>query len=629
MDTNIFSDGKVFFSGCNYWASNAGTFMWRKWDPAAIERDFKQLSAHGVTVLRCFPLWPDFQPLTEHSKCGQVFEEYRMGEEPLPDTETGRAAVDPVMLDRFHHFAQLAQKYNLKLIVGLITGWMSGRMYIPTAFERRDLLTDPVVIQWQVRFVRCFVKNLKDEPAIVAWDWGNECNCLGDHTDAEMWLWGNTITAAIKLEDNSRPVVSGLHGSSRIHQAAMGEVADILCTHPYPAFTPHCRVDPLYSFRNAFHAAAETSYYADMGKKPAFVEEIGSFGPTYTSEALSSAYLRNAYWNVYAHSCHGALWWCANDQTELPQTPYDWVAMERELGLLRVDGSPKPALIEMKKFNDIVSENILPRHKIDATVILSQDTDCWGLAYMSFLLAKQAGFDIRTVWCRDLLPESDFYILPSIRNFCVMPKHRYLQLLEKIKAGATLLVTSDNAGLQPLEPTGIIIETLFNATTPATVKSRELDLDLTIPRTTHMMIRSVPGTELLACDETGAPAYCCARYGKGQILFLNAPLESSLLGTSGAFTANAPHYSRIYEIAAEKAGVKRIVKRSDRQITLTEHPIDDTRMAVVAVNNSTELRTTSLEIGAPWQVEKCINGTFADSTLTIAEKTGAILYLKK
>lgn len=122
MDTNIFSDGKVFFSGCNYWASNAGTFMWRKWDPAAIERDFKQLSAHGVTVLRCFPLWPDFQPLTEHSKCGQVFEEYRMGEEPLPDTETGRAAVDPVMLDRFHHFAQLAQKYNLKLIVGLITG---------------------------------------------------------------------------------------------------------------------------------------------------------------------------------------------------------------------------------------------------------------------------------------------------------------------------------------------------------------------------------------------------------------------------------------------------------------------------------------------------------------------------
>jgi len=88
-------------------------------------------------------------------------------------------------------------------------------------------------------------------------------------------------------------------------------------------------------------------------------------------------------------------------------------------------------------------------------------------------------------------------------------------------------------------------------------------------------------------------------------------------------------FQRCRAVAAEKAGVKRIVKRSDRQITLTEHPIDDTRMAVVAVNNSTELRTTALEIAAPWQVEKCINGTFADSTLTIAEKTGAILYLKK
>ena len=70
---------------------------------------------------------------------------------------------------------------------------------------------------------------------------------------------------------------------------------------------------------NALAALAAADYCgADIRKA---IEEIGSFGPTYTSEALSSAYLRNAYWNVYAHSCHGALWWCANDQTELPQTP--------------------------------------------------------------------------------------------------------------------------------------------------------------------------------------------------------------------------------------------------------------------------------------------------------------------
>lgn len=629
MDQNIFSDGKTFFSGCNYWASNAGTFMWRNWDPAAVERDFKQLSSHGVTVLRCFPLWPDFQPLTEHTECGQNFAEYRMGEEPLPDTEMGRAGVDPLMIERFHIFAQLAEKYGLKLIVGLITGWMSGRMYVPTAFERRNLLTDPEVIRWQVLFVRCFVRNLKDEPAIAAWDWGNECNCLAPHNKAEMWLWGNTITSAIKLEDASRPVVSGLHGSERPTQQAMGEVADILCTHPYPAFTPHCKVDPLYSFRNAFHAAAETNYYADMGKKTAFVEEIGSFGPTYTSESVSAAYLRNAYWNSYAHSCHGALWWCANDQTELPQTPYDWVAMERELGLLRANGEPKPSLLEMKKFSETVKDHPLPRHRTDATVILTKDSDCWGMAYMSFLLAKQAGFDVQFSWCEDQIPDSGFYIMPSITSFWIISKHRYLQLLEKVKNGAVLLISSDGAGLQPMEPTGIIIETVFNAVTPIAVKSEKYGIDLVIPRQTNMEITAPEGTEVLARDAEGNAVFCCHPWGKGKVLFLNAPLEIALLKAPDAFGPKAPRYSSIYETAAEIAGVKRLVKRSDRQVTLTEHAIDSNTTAVVAVNNSTSPCNTALEIAAPWHVEQCINGSFADGKLALAEKTGAILYLKK
>ena len=627
MNKDIFSEGEPFFSGCNYWASNAGTFMWRNWAPAAIERDFKQLSAHGVTVLRCFPLWPDFQILHEHSQFAQTDPELRMGENPMPDTEMGRAAVDPVMIDRFHTFCQLAEKYGLKLIVGLITGWMSGRMYIPPAFERRNLLTDPEVIRWQVLFVRCFVRNLKNEPAIVAWDWGNECNCLAPHNDSEMWLWGNTMTSAIKLEDDSRPVVSGMHGSDRTTQTAVGEVADILCTHPYPAFTPHCRVDALTSFRSAFHAAAETNYYADMGKKKAFVEEIGSFGPAYTSESTSAAYLRNAYWNAYAHSCHGALWWCANDQTELPQTPYDWVAMERELGLLRVDNSPKPALVEMKKFAETVSRYPLPRHRVDGTVILTQDTDCWGLAYMSFLLAKQAGFDVQNVWCEDKLPDSKLYIMPSITGFKVLSKHRYLELLEKISAGAVLLVTSDDAALQPLGPAGIVIEGVSDAATPASIKSEKFDF--TIPRRTNLQISPCEGTELLAVDGEGCSAFCCASYGKGKILFLNVPIEHSLLTMPGAFEENAPDYSAVYKAAAEKAGIKRIVTRNDRQLTLTEHPVDDSTVAVVIVNNSRSQRSAQLEIAAPWKVEKCVNGTFADGVITVGEKTGSILLMKK
>ena len=167
---NIFDDDHPFFVGANYWASNAGTFMWRDWDAAAVERDFRLLHENGAQVLRVFPLWSDFQHVTDHRMCSGKHYEFRCDEEPLGEGPAGQAAMVPEMLERFHTFCQLAQKYDLKLIVGLLTGWMSGRLYAPPALEHRNLLTDPVALRWEVLFIRCFVREMKAEPAIAAWD---------------------------------------------------------------------------------------------------------------------------------------------------------------------------------------------------------------------------------------------------------------------------------------------------------------------------------------------------------------------------------------------------------------------------------------------------------------------------
>ena len=64
-------------------------------------------------------------------------------------------------------------------------------------------------------------------------------------------------------------------------------------------------------------------------------------------------------------------------------------------------------------------------------------------------------------------------------------------------------------------------------------------------------------------------------------------------------------------------------------MTLTEHIIDSDTVAVVAVNNACSCCNAALEIAPPWKVDKCVNGTFDKGNLSIAEKTGAILYLKK
>ena len=151
---NILQSGKVAL-GCNYWASNAGIYMWRHFDLDAIEKDFKLLSENGLTILRIFPLWNDFQPIKQMSAVFNTFREIRMkDDQPLEGPPLAEAGIDEVMMERFQQVLDLAEKYNFKVIVALLTGWMSGRMFVPEAINHYNLLTDPLAISWEVRFIK-------------------------------------------------------------------------------------------------------------------------------------------------------------------------------------------------------------------------------------------------------------------------------------------------------------------------------------------------------------------------------------------------------------------------------------------------------------------------------------------
>lgn len=132
MSLTEFNQG--FFTGINYWDSKNAINMWQNFDQKVIEKDFELLQKAGITHLRVFPLWPVFQPLTAlYGPTTKVYE-YSFGEDPLPDTEAGRAGVSESACQKFEIFCRLAEKYGLKLIVGLITGHMSFRTYCPPRF---------------------------------------------------------------------------------------------------------------------------------------------------------------------------------------------------------------------------------------------------------------------------------------------------------------------------------------------------------------------------------------------------------------------------------------------------------------------------------------------------------------
>ena len=611
---DLLSPGR-FFVGCNYWATHAGTAMWSDWRPRVVEADFRRLARANICVLRVFPLWSDFQPIHLLRGGGGAPREYRFGELPLPDDELGQAGVSAEAMAHFAEFAALAEKHGMQLIVGLVTGWMSGRLFMPPALEGLNPIMDPVSIQWQVRFVKTFVKRFRGARAIVAWDLGNECNCMGPvASSAAAWTWSASIANAVKAGDTTRPVVSGMHslspdGNWRIQDQA--EITDILTTHPYPYFTPHCDQDPLNTIRTELHAVAETLFYRGIGGKPCFVEETGTLGPMFANDEVGAAFIRANLFTLWAHGCHGLLWWCAAEQSQLAHAPYDWNAVERELGLFRSNGSPKPVAQVMRRFAEFTGKipgGALPARLVDGVCLLTRGQDAWGAAYGAFTLARQAGLDIEFRHVSQPIPDAKFYLLPALCGDAAISRRRMTELLAQVRAGAALYLSVDTALLSPFEEfAGVRVISRSKRATADTVlvggKHR-----LTLQGTYKLALENVRA-EVLATDQDGQPAFTCAAYGKGNVFFLNYPVETCLLKKPGAFhEPGAEPYWAIYRELRRHLPRRKVVDVDDRCVGVTEHIVDARKRIVVAVNYRPEDGTAEFTLRAGWRLAKSLYG---------------------
>lgn len=630
-----------FTVGCNYWASHAGTNMWRDWQPDVVEQDLRQLAAAGLQVLRVFPLWPDFQPLTLLRTGAGAPQEVRHGEQPLPPDEAGQAGVAGVMIERFQFFVDCAEKNGLKVVVGLLTGWMSGRLFVPPALEGHNVLTDPLALQWETRFVRYFVRRFRGHAAIAAWDLGNECNCMAPVPSREAaWAWAAAITNAIRVEDASRPVVSGMHSllpdrAAHWTMQDQGELTDLLTTHPYPYFTPHCDQDPVNTLRTLLHSTAESRFYADIGGKPCMAEEIGTLGPMIASEQVAADFVRGALFSLWAHDCHGLMWWCAFDQLHLEHAPYDWHAFERELGLVRLDRSQKPVLAEIGRFSRWLRSlpfDRLPPFRREAVCILTEEQDSWGAAYASFVLAKQAGFDLEFQHAGQPLKPANFYLLPSLGKGGALSRHLWLELLRRVEQdGATLYVSHDDCLLSPFNrPFGLEVQTRRRRTSLA-----EFTLEA-LPGATLRMAAPVrlelalAGAVALGRESDGNPLFTRAPHGKGSIYFLGVPLERWLSETPGAFDgAQAQPLWRIYAQMAEPFTAGRAAHKDNPYVGLTEHALAGDRRVVVLNNYSPEPQPVSLRLAAGWQMARVWYGEVQANSLILPPNEALVLELNR
>ena len=368
------SDPSRFRLGINYWPSTTAMRWWQCFDMDEVERDFARIRGAGFDSVRIFLLWGIFQP--------------------TPDRVSEHA------LTRLERVANAAHESDLSLLPTLFTGHMSGVNWLPRwAVDRESRLdssspaarfrivvdnqvirgtaknwfSDEVVGDAQERLAGAAAEALRGHPALWAWDLGNEnSNCCVPPTRRAGLAWLERMSTRIRVADPKVPITLGLHMEDLMEDRRLGpreasRFCDFLCMHGYPIYADFAegptdaRILPFLGLVTRWLGGRDV-LFAEFGA-PAFPAEgldsdrAQSSAPTIPllEGENAAAFTRCAVEMLHAFGFLGAMLWCYADYGEALWSgpPLDEAAHERWFGLWGADGSPKPAVDEIHRFQGL------------------------------------------------------------------------------------------------------------------------------------------------------------------------------------------------------------------------------------------------------------------------------------
>lgn len=595
-----------FMLGANYWGADYGSEMWRHYDGDRIRAEMKQLSEYGVRYLRVFPNWRDFQPVEKAYAVRGEFGEYLNANTGEPVYGDG---VDMDRIGDFRDFCRAAEENGIKLAVSVVTGWMSGRLFVPPVVSGKNPITDPEALMWTRRFIRRFVGELKNEPAIVMWDLGNECNSLGKiETPFDAYAWTAFVRDSIFAVDHTRPISSGMHslreGAWQIED--QGEITDMLTTHPYPSPTVGGNMEPYNRLRMTYLPTAQSLYYSGVSKRPAYIQESGTFSQTVGSREMSAQFMRIQILSALVHNLCGYMWWCAWEQEHLNFPPYSWSMMERQLGLFDGNRQPKPVAIVMRKMSKLIEDlpDPFPRRKTDGVCVLTRVPDKQKTAIASLILAKQAGLDLEVASseCGDI-PQSDLYFVPSVAGWKISYKKTWDTLMDRVRKGATLCISYERGDISDFPETVGAVSRGIMAGTKHTARLGETEFSYGGTET----FLTPTTAQVLAANEEGNPVLLKNRVGEGFVYFVNFAPETLAFNEPDGF--NRQPYYEIYRTVGKDLIASKPVSLEDKNPGATINPEGENTCIVSVLNYSDKDIKPEVKIRHGWRLKEILYGS--------------------
>ena len=337
----------TFELGLNYWPRRRAMYMWREHDLDEVRDELAHIADLGFDVVRLFVLTRDFLP------------------EP--------SRVDSTMVARLVDVCRAASEAGLRVVPTFVVLNMSGRIWWPdwmldTRGAPRNLYLDPVLLDAQALLAVTCARALAGSDAVRAFDLANEIDDAQRPPTREAGAgWASRLASVIRHAAPGIPIQIGAHlpslsTANNMRVDDLAAIADEDVMHAYPLYSDVARgfLDPeLVPFSCVLTAELSAS------SRPTLMQEFGlctaprgSAGITIlddflgtprhqylASEEEGATYYDEVIDRLVRTGASGAYAWCYADYHSrlFHRPPFDTAVRERTFGLVRADGTEKPA----------------------------------------------------------------------------------------------------------------------------------------------------------------------------------------------------------------------------------------------------------------------------------------------
>jgi hypothetical protein len=208
---------------------------------------------------------------------------------------------------------------------------------------------------------------------------------------------------------------------------------------------------------------------------------------------------------------------------------------------------------------------------------------------------------------RQSLKPADYYIIPSIQSCGGIPKAMNFELQERIKAGAKLLITYNGGYIGYFNQlTGLMVSGREEFGESMQFSLGEENVQVVSP---VRLLLNADEKCVISKDQKGRPVFTKYQNGKGEVYFLNLPIESIYSDTPHPEDTN---WHQIYGYFL--SNIDRPLVVESNHCAVTYHPYQDGRIGVF-ISDLMEKKKFSIRISDSYEISEAVYAELAGGVL--------------